>query len=124
MCIRDRLQPASDFVPVFNITVCVTDGGGLSTCGNFTVQIIGSLPAFPEDEYMVTLNEIIEPSFIASVTASDRDVDVNDLFDYNVVQALPYGDFIQANNGSVYLTTCCLDFEDNQKFMLTLQEST
>ena len=55
------------------------------------------------------------------MTATDRDVDVNDLFDYNVVQASPYGDFIQANNGSVYLTTCCLDFEDNQEFVLTLE---
>ncbi|XP_006818278.2 neural-cadherin-like [Saccoglossus kowalevskii] len=118
-------------VPVYNIVVEATDGGGLTGSATATIEledINDNAPEFTEDKYYRAASEsLLVGASVLTVTALDMDVGVNAQLDYKITDGnignhfYMYNDI--ANNVGIIKIQEMLDYEDitQRQFTLTLE---
>ncbi|XP_077867293.1 neural-cadherin-like, partial [Saccoglossus kowalevskii] len=118
-------------VPVYNIVVEATDGGGLTGSATATIElddINDNAPEFTEDRYFTTVSEALPVgASVLTVTALDMDIGVNAQLDYRITEGNEDNHFYMYNdvaeNVGIIQIQEMLDYEDPTKreFTLTLK---
>ena len=112
-----------DQIHVINITLNLTDGGGLSNIVYVTVDILDindNNPTFPPGCCTFTISEDdVPPHLVGSVTASDRDSGINAEIRYKMENS---SDKFAVNESSGAITTLqVLDREQNSKYFIAIR---
>ena len=117
----DSAQLDFETTPVFNLTVTVTDAGGLTDTAAVTINVTGDneAPTASDATFAVAENSA-DGTVVGSVSASDPDA--GDTLSYAITGGDPSGAFsIDAATGQITVADAAqLDFETTPVFSLTV----